>query len=92
MKNATFDITGMSCSSCVRHVDAALRRVPGVDVRQVAVGSAEVAFDPTKTSAAAVVAAIAQAGYSAKERDSGGGADRLARRTDSGHGGGCCCG
>jgi copper chaperone len=91
MQNATFDITGMSCGSCVRHVDAALRRITGVDVRQVAVGSAEIAFDPARTSSDAIVAAIVEAGYSAKERN-GGATARLACRTEPGHGGGCCCG
>jgi copper chaperone len=38
----TIRIQGMSCGHCVRAVDAALRKLPGVQVVRVAVGEAVV--------------------------------------------------
>ena len=91
MKLATFDIQDMTCGHCVKHVTEALRRLDGVEVRNVAVGSAEVRFDPARTSSQAIADAIGAAGYPANQR--GGAADRLACRPDPGPGGGgCCCG
>ena len=91
MESATFDVSGMRCGGCVRHVEDALRRVPGVAVRQVTVGTADVSFDLAKTTSAAIVAAIGAAGYAARERPAASVADRLACRTELGHRG-CCCG
>ena len=91
MKNAIFDVSGMSCGSCVRHVTDALRQAPGVEVDRVSVGSAEVSFDPAKTTSAAIAQVIGAAGYEARER-AGGVADRLGCRTDPKRGGGCCRG
>ena len=93
MKNAVFDVTGMSCGGCVRHVTDALRQVAGVEIRDVSVGSAQVSFDPAETTAQTVADAIRAAGYPARERGAGT-AERLACRTDPGHGsaGGGCCG
>lgn len=64
----TLDVTGMSCGSCVRHVSAALRSldsVTDVDVR-LKDGKVVVRHDPTRTPAAALVAAIEAAGYGAQ--------------------------
>jgi copper chaperone CopZ len=93
MKRVAFDVTGMSCGHCVRHVTEALRLLDGVTVGNVAVGSAEVDFDPAKTSAKAIADALGAAGYPARERG-GGLADRLAcHPAEPGNGGGgCCCG
>jgi copper chaperone len=58
----TLRITGMSCNSCVRHVGAALRGVPGVtgvDVRLP--DRAEITHDGTTLDL--LVAAIESAGY-----------------------------
>lgn len=67
MKAARLEIGGMSCGHCVQSVEKALRAVPGVEVRRVAVGSAEVQFDPATTTAQAAAAAVEQAGYEARE-------------------------
>jgi copper chaperone CopZ len=61
----TLDVTGMSCSACVRHVTAALRGLDGVvavDV-QLEPGTARVAHDPARAPVAGLLAALAQAGY-----------------------------
>jgi copper chaperone CopZ len=38
----------------------------GVDVQQVSVGTAQVSFDPVKTTPAAIAEALASAGYPAR--------------------------
>lgn len=55
----------MTCNGCVKHVDAALRKVPGVTAVEVDLtkGSAKVVHD--EASAGHLVSAIEQAGYSA---------------------------
>jgi copper chaperone CopZ len=63
MQRISIPIAGMSCGGCVSHVRNALARVPGVQVEQVKVGSAIVAYDPAVTSPDAIRAAIAGAGY-----------------------------
>ena len=67
METMTFDVKGMTCDNCVRHVTEAIRRVDGVkDARvSLAANSAEVAgqFDP-----AAVSAAVEEEGYEATPR------------------------
>lgn len=63
MSQATFSISGMSCGHCVKAVDKALAAVDGVTGAQVAIGTATVEFDGTRTSASAIGAAIDEAGY-----------------------------
>jgi copper chaperone CopZ len=60
----------MSCGGCVRHVTAALQSLPGVDVKQVEVGSAAVSRDASQTSDEAVIRALAAAGYEARKETS----------------------
>jgi len=59
-----FPIAGMTCASCVRRVEVAITKVPGVTAAAVnsATESADVTFDG-KTNAAAIIAAINGAGY-----------------------------
>jgi len=54
----------MSCGHCLNAVNRALQAVPGVEIRSVQIGRAEVAV-PSPETAEAVVAAVAQAGYHA---------------------------
>jgi copper chaperone len=60
------DITGMSCSHCVARVTAALGKLPGVDVKNVDIGSATVRYDPHTTTAEQIAAAVTDAGYVAR--------------------------
>jgi len=90
MNVANFEIEGMSCGSCVRHVTEALKQINGVDVKRVEIGSAELTFDAAQTSPAAIASTLEQAGYPAKER-----AGAVAVKTGGTKpksGGGCCCG
>jgi len=63
----TLAITGMTCNGCVKHVDQALRAVPGVSAVEVSLAEhrAKVVHDPEKSLAPALIAAIEGAGYSA---------------------------
>jgi copper chaperone CopZ len=64
----TLRITGMTCNGCVKHVDAALRRVHGVSAVEVDLrgGIAKVVHDPA-AAVPAMLSAVAEAGYEAAE-------------------------
>ena len=59
-------IEGMHCGACVRRVTTALAGVPGVQVGNVEVGSAQLAFDPEATTAQEVAAAVSGIGFAAR--------------------------
>jgi copper chaperone len=63
MDRIKLKIDGMSCGHCVSAVDKALKGVDGVQVEQVAIGSATVAYDPATTSAEKIAQAIEDEGY-----------------------------
>ena len=63
MERINLKITGMSCGHCVRAVTDALKGVEGVQVEQVNVGSAVVAYDPATVNADAIEAALSDEGY-----------------------------
>ena len=63
MTRLTMEIGGMSCGHCVGAVKGALQGVPGVEVEQVAVGSAVVAYDPERVTPEAIARAVADEGY-----------------------------
>lgn len=66
MKQLALKISGMSCGHCVGRVTNALSSVAGVEVENVEIGSATVAYDPGVTSAEKISAAVAAAGYNAQ--------------------------
>lgn len=62
MQTVTLSIRGMTCGHCVANVRRALESLSGVAVRDVRIGSAEIALtDPTALEV--VVAAVRDAGY-----------------------------
>jgi copper chaperone CopZ len=63
MERVSLTIEGMSCGHCVRAVDQALRSVSGIQVEQVEVGSAVVAYDPAIVKPAQIEAAVSEEGY-----------------------------
>lgn len=63
MERISIQIDGMSCSGCVNSVRNALARIPGVQVDQVQVGMAAVAYDPAITDPETLRAAVEKAGY-----------------------------
>ena len=68
MQTLDLTIEGMSCGNCVSHVRKALEGVPGVEVQNVSIGSAQLHVkDDTDTSVVAtVIDAIDDAGYRAE--------------------------
>jgi len=58
-------VSGMSCGHCVAAVKDALGSLPGVEVRDVSIGKATVAFDSGEVSDSELVDAVDEAGYTA---------------------------
>lgn len=63
----TLGITGMTCNGCVKHVDGALRALPGVTAVEVSLSAnqAKVVHDPKQSPIDSLIAAVADAGYQA---------------------------
>lgn len=64
-KKTLLDVEGMTCGSCVRHIDKTMADLEGVreiDVR-MRDGQVLVRHDPDKTSVKSLVDALASAGY-----------------------------
>lgn len=68
MQELTINLSGMTCDHCVAAVTHALQQLEGVQVRNVAIGSASVAYDPDRTSPDRLARAIEAAGYEVRER------------------------
>ena len=66
METLHLAIDGMTCSHCVRAVAQALNQVEGVEIEGVAVGRADLRYDPALTSPDVIEAAVDAAGYVAK--------------------------
>ena len=68
MKETIVEVTGMTCSACVRHVDAALRKLEGVGEVEVSLAgkTARILHDDATPSTEQITAAIVDAGYDAK--------------------------
>src|SRR3954468_13352245 len=67
-REATLDIEGMTCASCVARVEKRLQSVDGVSAAvNLATESARVSF-PSEVAEARLVAAVREAGYDAKVR------------------------
>jgi copper chaperone len=62
MQQETLQIDGMTCNHCLMAVKKALAALPLASA-EVAIGSANISFDPDKISLSAIVAAIETAGY-----------------------------
>jgi len=65
MKRLTLSIQGMTCASCVSHVEGALKSVPGAVTANVnlATERAMVQFDPERVKLADLVTAVRDVGY-----------------------------
>ena len=63
MKNEELKITGMTCGHCVMSVRKELAKLPGVEVRDVRIGSALVAYDEAIVSDAQLKSAVEDAGF-----------------------------
>lgn len=69
----TLDVRGMTCASCVAHVEGALKGLPGVldAVVNLGLGTARVTYIPGTVSISAMKRAVRQVGYEAQERSEG---------------------
>lgn len=65
MEPLVLSIEGMSCGHCLNAVSRALSETPGVTIKSVRIGRAELDFDPATVDAAKIVAAVGTAGYPA---------------------------
>ncbi len=65
METITLNVDGMTCGGCVASVTRLLQAVPGVADVAVTLkpGAATISFDPARTDAAKLGAAIEGAGY-----------------------------
>ncbi|BAZ18548.1 cation-transporting ATPase (plasmid) [Calothrix sp. NIES-4071] len=68
MENTTLKLRGMSCASCARSIEEAIREVNGVNECIVNFGTelATVEYDPRKTDVTVIQQAVDEAGYSAR--------------------------
>ena len=75
----TFDVSGMTCASCVDHVEGALKELRGVQEAVVNLGlnTARVVYIPGVVSTSSMKRAVREVGYEAQERSEG--ADALDR-------------
>ncbi len=73
LSKANLQVTGMTCASCVEHVETAVRDLPGVYkvIVNLATGTARVEYAPEITPLAEIIKAIKEAGYGAAERAEG---------------------
>ena len=65
MRSLIVQVDGMSCGHCVSTVRMALSRTPGVQLRTMQMGRAELTLDESITSPDQVTSAVEQAGYHA---------------------------
>ncbi len=65
IKSFSLPVQGMSCASCVAHVERALNDLPGVSdvVVNLGLGKASLSYDPTQVSIPALATAVAGVGY-----------------------------
>ena len=75
----TLDVQGMTCASCVSHVEGGLNELDGVTAATVnlGLGTAKVIYIPGVVSVSTMKKAIQEVGYEARERSEG--ADALDR-------------
>lgn len=67
------DVQGMTCMSCIRHVNNALRELDGVDHVDVKLrdGTVIVRHDAAQAPISSLIDALREAGYESQERNPG---------------------
>jgi Cu+-exporting ATPase len=65
IKPISLPVQGMSCASCVAHVERALKELPGVSdvVVNLATNKASLTYDPAQVGLPALTTAVADVGY-----------------------------
>lgn len=69
----TLDVRGMTCASCVSHVESALNELNGVaaSIVNLGLGTAKVTYIPGLISVSSMKRAVREVGYEAQERSEG---------------------
>jgi len=67
IQTVSVSISGMVCGSCVQRVTAALDKLPGIQSKQIQVGSAVVTYDTSSVSIEQIKTAIEAIGYKVTE-------------------------
>ncbi len=69
-RTASFGISGMTCPSCAKGLEASFRNMPGVKEAKVDYDAkqATVTFDPAKQSAEAIKKLVTEAGYAVTKK------------------------
>jgi len=90
--NTVLSVEGMTCHSCIRHVESALRDLEGVHGVEVHLreGKAIVEHEGEEPSAAAMVEALRAAGYAAAPNAAAGPAAPAPSAAGAGVQRGCC--
>lgn len=66
MQTIELHIDNMHCGGCASNVKRVLQNLPGVEVQNVAVGSASLRVDPEQTPPQRVVEQLTEAGFPAR--------------------------
>ena len=74
MEIIQLDIKGMTCASCVAHVEKGIKKKSGIDMAAVnlATDKATVSYDPEKVSIEEIIQSVVDAGYGASLPAEGG--------------------
>lgn len=77
-KETILAVVGMTCASCIRHVTAALRELPGIGEVEVKMkdGKVRVQHDVNTPTVDEMIAALGEAGYESRAADAHPGARR----------------
>jgi len=62
-RELTLPVTGMHCGACVNRLTLALKRVPGVTVEKVEVGSAQLRYEPEVVTPEVIRQAVEKTGF-----------------------------
>lgn len=93
-KTVTLSVSGMTCESCVNTVEKALKKVNGVENVKVALKEKTAIItlaSNSKTTAAALIKTVGDAGFTAKEGTKDTSIAPSTKKSDSdGCGDGCC--
>lgn len=65
MPQLTLAIEGMSCSHCLNAVNRSLAGLPGVEIKSVRIGKAELTYDAEQIDPGTIAEAVRAAGYAA---------------------------
>ncbi|MDD3079806.1 MAG: heavy metal translocating P-type ATPase [Paludibacter sp.] len=85
MKTEKFDVTGMTCASCVAHVEKSVSKLPGIKMVQVNLltNSMTVSYDENQLNDTTIEDSVEDAGYTAHlKNDTATSSDKNARKID----------